>query len=476
MDFRRVLRLSGFVALVLLECGLIFYTLRLGGLAVERAMAHNGTEFWLGDLPLWLGLVAAVALLRVKKLHRVLPRHPWWVAGGIVVVFATAMLLVGFRLSDGRVRLPGLGIWVLGPKRVEHICLGGRPCWTFSTDEDGLRNVPGRSTSANGPVLAVFGDSFVFGVGVDDGDTLPAQLPRALAGVRPDLRVLDAGLPGLSIVSYPAMIRYVLSRHDVDGLLVLMNCSDVVLRDINTRLNLVRDNVLWRLLAAMNFEVVIEYLWLASLSDEPTPEAARVLVERLDGLVAAGDGRPLLLVSDWFPAHTALLESWFERHPEVGWVNVFGNATWRQAETGPDGSHWSPRGIAVIVQQLRPAVLALLQAEPGVPPGRAPSAPLRRGVRIGPRPPLELGFLSSPGLTVGHVPGDPSTPILTFDLGELGEAQFEAGWCVEDRGAFRIGNVCFVFRRPVSSRQIEAVRRELAEQEGAIGTLRPPVP
>jgi hypothetical protein len=476
MDSRRLLRLVGFVALVLLECGLILYTLRLVGLAVERSVVHDWTEFWLGDFPLWLGLVAAVVLLRVRKLHRVLPRRPLWVAGGLVAAFAFAMLQVGSRLSEGRIRVPELGIWVLGPQRVEQVCLGGHLCWTYSTDEHGLRNVPGRPTSGDGPVLAVFGDSFVFGAGVDDGDTLPAQLQRALAGVQPGLRVVDAGLSGLSLASYPAMIRYVESRYGADWLLVVMNRTDVVLRDINTRLNLVSDNVLWRLLAALNFEVVIEYAWLASLSDEPTPDAARALVERLDALVAAGGGRPLLVVSDWLPAHTALLASWFERHPGVGWMNVYDNPAWRQAETLPNDAHWSPRGIAVIVQQLHWAVLALLQLGPGAPPGQTPSAPIRWGVPLGPRPPLDLGFLASPVLTVRSVPGDPSTQILDFKLGELGEVQFEARRCVEGAGAFRIGNVCFTFGRPVSSVQIEAVRRQLAEHEGAIGALGAAVP
>jgi hypothetical protein len=476
MDARRLLRLVGFVALVLLECGLILYTLRLVGLAIERTIAHDWMEFWLGDFPLWLGLVAAVALLRVRKLHRVLPRHPLWVAGGLVAMFAIAMLHVESRLLEGRVRIPDLGIWVLGPKRVEQICLSGHLCWTYSTDEHGLRNVPEGQTSGDGPVLAVFGDSFVFGAGVNDGDTLPAQLQRALAGAKPGLRVVDAGLAGLSLASYPAMIRYVASHYDADWLLLLMNRTDVVLRDINTRLNLVSDNVLWRLLAAVNFEVVIEYLWLASLADEPTPEAARALVERLDALVAAAGSRPLLVVSDWFPAHTALLASWFERHPDVGWMNVYDNTAWRQAETLPNDAHWSPKGTAVIVRQLHWGVLALLQRGPGAPPGQASSGPIRWGVPIGPRPPLDLGFLASPVLTVRPAPGDPSTQLLDFKLGELGEVQFEATRCADSLGALRFGNVCFVYTRPVSSMQLEAVRRELAEHEEAIKALRSPVP
>ncbi len=465
------LRLAGFVALVLLECGLILYTVRLVGLALERAMTGDWAAFWLDDLPLWLGLAAAIVLLRWKKLHRVLPRRRLWVAGGIVAVLGTTMLVVGLRLSSERVRVPELGIWVWTPERVGRVCQSGRTCWTNTTDEHGLRVVPGQPAAGAGPVLAVIGDSFVFGVGVDDAETLPAQLQRALATVRPGLRVIDAGLPGLSIVSYPAMVRYAVSRYDADWLLLLMNRTDVLLRDVNTRLNLVRDNLLWRLLAALNLETAVEYLWLESLSRQPTPDEARALVEQLDALASAGGGRPLLVVSDWFPAYTEVLESWFNRHSEVDWLNAYGNETWQQAEKLTNDAHWSPRGIAVVIGQLRPALDAWMQTASVVPIGGAPGAPPRRGIRMGPAPPLDLRFLASPAVAVGQAPGDPSTPILTFHLGELGEAQFEARRCTNAAGPIRVGNVCLTFSRPVSSRQIDAVRRLLAEHQAAIEAL-----
>ena len=64
-------------------------------------------------------------------------------------------------------------------------------------DERGLRESPGTP----GPTrLLVIGDSFTFGLGVRDDETFAARLAR-----RPDLEVLNGGLPGIGV---PALVDW----------------------------------------------------------------------------------------------------------------------------------------------------------------------------------------------------------------------------------------------------------------------------
>ncbi|MBL8111917.1 MAG: hypothetical protein JNK60_03460 [Acidobacteria bacterium] len=62
----------------------------------------------------------------------------------------------------------------------------------MSTGEDGFRTVPGRPSSGRAVVL--LGDSCTFGLGVNDDESVPAALQK----LRPDLRVVNAGVPGYS--------------------------------------------------------------------------------------------------------------------------------------------------------------------------------------------------------------------------------------------------------------------------------------
>lgn len=64
----------------------------------------------------------------------------------------------------------------------------GRPGWSWSVDETGLRH-NGRPATLGGRCIVTVGDSFTFGDEVDDADTWPAQLEAILHE-----RVLNAGV------------------------------------------------------------------------------------------------------------------------------------------------------------------------------------------------------------------------------------------------------------------------------------------
>lgn len=79
---------------------------------------------------------------------------------------------------------------------------------TVTVDARGFRST-GQETTPEGtevPLVALLGDSFTFGQGVEDEETFAALLPRFTPG---PLRVVNAGLPGIGVPQ--AVVRY--QRH-----------------------------------------------------------------------------------------------------------------------------------------------------------------------------------------------------------------------------------------------------------------------
>ena len=112
--------------------------------------------------------------------------------------------------------VPGETLWMVGRWRPYRV----------SVNSDGLRAAAELGTAG---ILAV-GDSFTFGVYVQDEDTWPAQLASELLRLRPDrsMRVGNAGIPGYGIVQEleylrekglglrPAVVVLAFNPNDVD--------------------------------------------------------------------------------------------------------------------------------------------------------------------------------------------------------------------------------------------------------------------
>ena len=81
---------------------------------------------------------------------------------------------------------------------------------TYHIDEDHTRRVPGRS--ATGPDWRVFGGSYAFGMGHDDGQTMPALIQAA----NPDVRVFNHGLIGHGVADVYVNIEQPM-QHDRDS-------------------------------------------------------------------------------------------------------------------------------------------------------------------------------------------------------------------------------------------------------------------
>ncbi len=95
---------------------------------------------------------------------------------------------------------------------------------TVNTNGLGLR---GRQASMRKPLglyrVFVLGDSFAFGFGVEDGETLPARLEAALGGYASGVEVLNGGVPGWAADQYVVRLRMLGLRLEPDLVLVVLS-------------------------------------------------------------------------------------------------------------------------------------------------------------------------------------------------------------------------------------------------------------
>jgi hypothetical protein len=175
--------------------------------------------------------------------------------------------------------------------------------YRFTTNTAGFR---GPEWPAPGPHsgtfrIAVLGSSPVFGLGVEDGETLPAQLPARLSELVPERRVevLNLGLPenylASQLVTYA---RYV--RPLEPDLVVFVQAELRQTRDMNARLRQLDESpVLRALLASAWTRPLVNRIQYFSMSwnKHHEDEAARLLPGRFRPLVEDQAKRDLRL---WF--------------------------------------------------------------------------------------------------------------------------------------------------------------------------------
>jgi predicted metal-dependent hydrolase len=138
-------------------------------------------------------------------------RRALQVVVGLLVGLALAEGLFWFR-DDGA--FPHLNVYVedaklgvrLRPGGSQRVAFAGNPVTRVRINADGLRG-PELPPPSPGEVL-VLGDSQVFGLGVEEGETFSAQLDALL----PEARVVNAGVPTHGPAEYVALLEELVPR------------------------------------------------------------------------------------------------------------------------------------------------------------------------------------------------------------------------------------------------------------------------
>lgn len=160
-------------------------------------------------------LVAALLLLVATFLFRRSPSSPRTQRDRALALAVAALTFVGhYALGLARVRaedraVPSLaGVPAARPPGVHDEPYPGRPRVAYEVGAHGFRGPSWSAARAPGAVrVALLGDSFVYGSGVEQADTLAEKLAATLRARHPErtFEVLNLGVPGTNLPSHVDM-------------------------------------------------------------------------------------------------------------------------------------------------------------------------------------------------------------------------------------------------------------------------------
>lgn len=190
---------------LLLAGGIHLATSRAGALVVRDRQGAPSSELLLPGLLLLAGVTVVVAtLLYFHHKGRTL-RQRLLAAGVAVSYFALGYFAEIGRANTGRFQ----GLITLPPSTRFIEDYPARPHVEYRLGSFGLRGADFPERPVEGAVrVAVVGDSFVFGSGVEEADSLPVKLDAHLRARFPAVRfeVLNLGVPGNNLGSHLAML------------------------------------------------------------------------------------------------------------------------------------------------------------------------------------------------------------------------------------------------------------------------------
>jgi hypothetical protein len=258
------------------------------------------------------------------------------------------------------------GLWVYKPETVIYGADGRGEINTIQINEFGFRGVGQRVIPKKTTVISLVGDSFIFGSGVPDNSTLAVALEDNIESqFEQAVVVTNFGHPGASLATAPKLTSYAVDKVAPELVVLLIQEGDLDWYDYNTRLTLVDESVLYRLLRRSNLEVIIHFAFAQSTALGFTvfsPQDVGSLLS--DTLDACGKAR-LLVVTRLGSKASGTVQTWINSHPQVGWFNTSNDETWENVDLIPGDGHWSVEGTRELASsELLSEVISILNAPP----------------------------------------------------------------------------------------------------------------
>lgn len=160
------------------------------------------------------------------------------VAVGAEVVSLTIFDPRPVALDHLEERFPGLFLPLRGSTVTNMTKNPSWPVHEVRLNADGFRgpDVPA-TRPAGGLRLVMLGDSHVFGTGLADDETIPAQLERTLAErTERQVEVLNLGQPGWNLWSSLALYDHVATKYDPDILVLQLGVPGDLMPDVNSQI------------------------------------------------------------------------------------------------------------------------------------------------------------------------------------------------------------------------------------------------
>jgi hypothetical protein len=278
-------------------------------------------------------------------------------AFGLAAVMAQAQLLA---MSHDLMEIADVGILVPAPGRSNECRGQPERCHDQVLNELGLRGTLPIRATPQARLVAFVGDSYIFGSGVGEDDTVPADVARMLSDLQPPVAVINAGIPGLNGGSFPGVIRYVRSRLAPDVIVVLLKDDDLDDTDKFTRWAAFRHSFWFRLLSVTNLEPMFEtarQLWRYAFSRADDGVALR---RYLDAITTASAGTRLVILSALTSDLRPPFDEWEAAHRDVTARSAWDEPRYWDAEKIPHDGHWTESGCRTIAAIIEPLVRAQL--------------------------------------------------------------------------------------------------------------------
>lgn len=328
------------------SCAAAHAVLRLTG-AAFAAMLRRAPLPAIAGRAVLVALLAVVAAVSVGALVRA-ARGP---ARRVCAVAAVvAYLSVGY-------------VWSLAPADLHHFgplstsppnttigeTLAGQASVTYTINAHGLRAPDFDEAKRPGVVrIVLLGDSFVFGIGVDDDGTLHRHLAAELERRWPErsFEVVNLGIPGNNLASHVTMYETAMARLAPDAVILGLTLANDLSRwdEQDAR----RDARRWSVFSFVRFLVgdAVESIWaVLFLERETTPAGLEHLAEqlrRLAGMRRAVPRAPLLVLFGFQPWDPPVAQ----RLGAVGDAIVVPNRSTRAEEFIPGDGHPTSLGNA----------------------------------------------------------------------------------------------------------------------------------
>jgi hypothetical protein len=322
-------------------------------------------------------LITAVVLMSVAGAILGRRRDYGWPRAGralaaVAVAFGIAAALTQVQLlalSHDLQEIGDVGILVPAPGRSNECRGQPERCHEQVLNELGLRGSLPAPATPGARRVAFVGDSYVFGSGVGEDETVPAFVASMLSDLQPPVAVVNAGIPGLNGGSFPGVIRYVRLRLSPDVIVVLLKDDDLDDTDKFTRWAAFRNSFWFRLLSVTNLEPMFEtarQLWRYTFSRSDNGAALR---RYLDDIATASQGTRLVILSALTSDLRNAFDEWMAAHRDVVQRSAWDEPRYWEAEKIPHDGHWTVSGCRTIAQIIEPAIRS--QLEPG---GQNPAA------------------------------------------------------------------------------------------------------
>jgi hypothetical protein len=367
------MRIACYLLSACVEVFLAIWTARLAFGTVADALA-SGRLPWshlAAGLSVALAASLAAGWLRHLGLHRGGP-VPWALrialAAGTLAVLAARPLPLPEPAAEF---LPGYDLWV-PPVRDRPVMLRTSPDGPprpIANDDFGLRNPHGMAWDRAGPRVALVGDSFVYGQGVQDDETLAASLERSLrAASLPDASVASCGLVGTNIVTFPAIARFCIDAYRPALLVVYLGPGDVDPEDVDTRRTAATTRWTFRLAVAMEAERLVAAVRSAVRARFPdrTRERDEEAFDRgVEGVLAASRDVPVLFIDGGIPRTPPIdrvIAARLRGDRGVRWLDAAADPRWALVGTIPGDGHWSAEGTRTVADVILSAVGEALES------------------------------------------------------------------------------------------------------------------